>query len=255
MFNESLSKKQKKQNNFYWDKSVDDFVVKYITEKDDIKKNIIFEQYLYKPINKLIESIVHRYKLFQFEHDGLEDIKQQCIVFVIQNVLPKYDITRQKSYAYVGTSVRRFLWQKIKKYNDKEGKNISITDDLNELYGDGEESKLKDNNVLNDISYSYRIDEENISEEIIKGFIQFIKEEVEMLEPIKERSTQTWVEFLNSFILVCETNHGISFVDNKIIFYNSLKKINNFSTSKNYKYMNILRDKYSVFLKDYLNSN
>lgn len=252
MSNKSLPKKK---SNFYWDNTVDEYIVKYITEKNDIKKNIIFEQYLYKPINKLVESIVHRYKLYRFEHDGLEDIKQQCIVFVIEKVLPMYDIARQTSYAYVGTSVRRFLWQKIKKYNDKEGKNISINDDLNELFGDGEESRIKDNNVLNDINYSYRLDEENISEEIIKGFIQFLKEEVEMLEPIKERSTENWVEFLNSFILVCETNHGISFIDNKIIFYNALKKINNFSTSKNYKYMNILREKYSNFLKDHLNSN
>lgn len=254
MSNKFLPKKKKKSN-FYWDKTVDEYIVKYITEKDEFKKSVIFEGHLYKPINKLVESIVHRYKLYRFEHDGLEDIKQQCIVFIIETVLPKYDITRQKSYAYVGTSVRRFLWQKIKKFNDKEGKNISINDDLNELYGDGEESRLKDNNILNDLNYSYKLDEENISDEVIKGFIQFIKEEVEMLEPIKERSTENWVEFLNSFILVCETNHGISFIDNKIIFYNALKKINNFSTGKNYKYMNILRDKYSNFLKDHLNSN
>lgn len=255
MSNKFSEKKQKNRSNMYWDKTVDEYIVKYITEKDESKKSIIFEGHLYKPINKLVESIVHRYKLYRFEHDGLEDIKQQCIVFVIETVLPKYDISRQKSYAYIGTSVRRFLWQKIKKFNDKEGKNISINDDLNELYGDGEESKLKDNNILNDINYSYKLDEENISDEIIKGFVQFIKEEVEMLEPIQERSTQNWVEFLNSFIIVCETNHGISFIDNKIIFYNSLKKINNFSTSKNYKYMNILRGKYSNFLTEYLNLN
>lgn len=234
---------------------VDNYVVQYITEKDSDKRSMIFQRHLYKPINKLIESIVHRYKLYRFEHDGLEDIKQQCIVFVIETVLPKYDVTRQKSFAYVGTSVRRFLWQKMKKYSDKEAKNISINDDLNDLYGDGDESKLKDNNVLNNINYSYKIDEENISEEVIKEFISFIKEEVEMLEPIQERSTQNWVEFLNSFVLVCETNHGISFIDNKIVFYNSLKKINNFSTSKNYKYMSVLRDKYDNFLKDYLKSD
>lgn len=252
MSNNSLQNQPKKKSNFYWNSSVDEQIVKYITEKDDIQKSIIFESQLYKPITKLVESIVHRYKLYRFEHDGLEDIKQQCIVFIIETVLPKYDVSRQKSYAYIGTSVRRFLWQKIKKFNDREGRNISINDDLNDLYGDGDESRLKDNNVLNNINYSYTIDEENISDEVIKGFIEFVKEEVEMLEPIKERSTQNWVEFLNSFILVCETNHGISFIDNKIVFYNSLKKINNFSTSKNYKYMNILRDKYGVFLKDYL---
>lgn len=246
--------KKKKKSNIYWGGVVDSYVVDYILEKDIVKKNRIFEAHLYKPINKLIESIVHRYRLYRFFHDGIDDIKQQCIVFVIETVLPKYDVKRQKSYAYVGTSVRRYLWQMIKKHTDKEGKNVSIDMDLNELRGNGEIPKRQDNTVLNSIAHSYRMDEENVAESIIMGFIAELKEDVEMLDPIKERSTANWVEFLNSFILVCETNHGISFIENKVIFYNALKKINNFSTNKNYKYMNILRERYRNFLKEYLNN-
>lgn len=239
----------------YWDDSVDQYIVDYIQEKDHIKKSIIFEKNLYKPISKLIESIVYRYKLHKFEHDGIDDIKQQCMVHIIETVLPKYDVTRQKSYAYIGTSVRRYLIQKIRKHSDKIAKHISIDMDLNDTYGDGDESRTKDNTVLNSIKHSYVIDDDNLSKELLNRFLEKLREEVELISTINEKSTKSWMQFLNSFILICETNHGLSFIDNKIIFYNSLKKINEFSTSKNYKYMVILKQRFKTFTEEYLNNN
>lgn len=257
--NDEFKEEKSLKKSYYWDDTVDGYIVKYIQETDTKKKSVIFERHLYKPISKLIDSIVHRYKLHNFEHDGLDDIRQQCMVFLIETVLPHpmFDPSRQKSYSYIGTSVRRYLIQKIRKHADKTSKHISIDVDLSEYYGDGnEDTKSFDNTILNSINYSYNnIEVENLSKELLDKFLDFLREEVQLLSPINEKSTKNWVSFLNSFILICETNHGISFIENKIIFYNALKKINEFTTAKNYTYMNILKDRYKSFVQQYLTNN
>lgn len=243
----------KQKTNIYWDDEIEQKVCEYVQEQSPIKRDYIFSKYLHKPLNKLIDSITHKYTLYKFDHTGIDDIRQQCMFHIIDYVLKKYDPIKGRSFSYIGTSVRRFLWQKVLTYNKLDINSISIDSDLSVEYGNLEPSKSKDNNVLNSISHSYNIDnDDDFAKDVLNKFIESLKEEYEMLENINEKNIRNWLIFLNSFVLLVETNKSIPFIDNKVSFYNSLKKINGMTESKNYKYVQNLKDRYDIFLKNYL---
>lgn len=60
-------KPKEKKNYFYT--SEEDAIVKYITEKDIIKKNELFNEIIFPALTKMIESIIRRYKLFVPDED------------------------------------------------------------------------------------------------------------------------------------------------------------------------------------------
>jgi hypothetical protein len=249
-----LEQIQKKKSNRYWTKETESNIKLYILEKDYIKKNKIFDNSLHKPLNKLIENIIHKYKLWNFDNTGLEDIKQQVLCHIIENI-SKFDVTRgTKAYSYIGTVAKNFLIQKQIYY--QKIKNISINgmDDYNDSNGDSEfagNSGRGDNNVFNSIKHSYVIDDDNLMKSLLKEFIKDLDKTIQL--PAKEKEIVEWKTFLNSFILICQMNDGLGFLENKPTFFNSLRTINNFSANKNYQYMNRLKEAYFEFKKNYLN--
>jgi len=250
-----LEQSKKKRSKRYWTKETENNIKLYISEKDSIKRNKIFEDSLFKPLNKLIENIIHRYKLWNFDNTGLEDIKQQVLCHILENI-NKFDIERgTKAYSYLGTTAKNFLIQKQIYY--QKMKNISINggDDYNTDNGDSEfsgHSGRNDNNVLNSIKHSYTINDENVMKNMFDTFIKELDMQLQL--PAQEKEIVEWKKFLNSFILICQMNNGLGgFLENKPTFFNSLKTINNFSASKNYQYMNKLKGEYFEFKKKYLN--
>jgi len=252
-----LEQNKKKRSKRYWTKETENNIKLYILEKNSIKKNKIFEDSLFKPLNKLIENIIHRYKLWNFENTGLEDIKQQCIVHLLENI-NKFDVSRgTKAYSYLGTAIKNYLMQK--QIYAQKIRNISINggDDYNTDNGDSEfsgHSGRNDNNVLNSIKHSYTINDENIMKNMFDDFIKNLDKQLQL--PAQEKEIVEWKKFLNSFILICQMNNGLGgFLENKPTFFNSLRTINNFSSSKNYQYMNRLKGEYFEFKKKYLNED
>ena len=250
-----MEQSKKKRSKRYWTKETENNIKLYISEKDSIKRNKIFEDSLFKPLNKLIENIIHRYKLWNFDNTGLEDIKQQVLCHILENI-NKFDIERgTKAYSYLGTTAKNFLIQKQIYY--QKMKNISINggDDYNTDNGDSEfsgHSGRNDNNVLNSIKHSYTINDENVMKNMFDTFIKELDMQLQL--PAQEKEIVEWKKFLNSFILICQMNNGLGgFLENKPTFFNSLKTINNFSASKNYQYMNKLKGEYFEFKKKYLN--
>ena len=244
-------KPTKKAN--YWTNDTEKQLRLYLLEKDNNKKNAIYTEHLHKPFNKLIENVVYSYKLYNFEHTGLEDIKQMCIVHILKNI-HKFDPNSEtKAYSYFGTTIKNLLLQLQKKYNIKQNTHISIEQDMSDAYGNNDSyyNKSKDNNVLNSINYSYCIDTEDLTKDMFFSFIEQLKREVELLAIIAEN--KEWVKFLESFILIIETNRGISVVENKFVFYGALKKLNSISQTKNYKFIKELKLKYFKFKEDFIN--
>ena len=58
-----------KEKKVYFYTSEEDAIVKYITEKDVVEKNKIFNEIIYPALTKMIESIIRRYKLFIPDED------------------------------------------------------------------------------------------------------------------------------------------------------------------------------------------
>lgn len=250
-----MEQSKKKRSKRYWTKETENNIKLYISEKDSIKKNKIFEDNLFKPFNKLIENIIHRYKLYNFENTGLEDIKQQVLCHILENI-NKFDISRgTKAYSYLGTTAKNYLIQKQIYAQKIENISINGGDDYNTDNGDSEfsgHSGRNDNNVLNSIKHSYTINDENMMKDMFNDFIKNLDKQLQL--PAQEKEIVDWKKFLNSFILICQMNNGLGgFLENKPTFFNSLRTINQFSSSKNYQYMNRLKGEYFEFKKQYLN--
>lgn len=241
----------KKKN--YWTEDTEKYIREYIVTDDSVIKNKIFEAHLYKPLCKMIENITHRYKLYNFPNTGIDDIKELVLCHILINI-HKFDVTRDcKAYSYFGTTTKNFLMALVKKH--KEFTFIGIGTDLNELYnGDEDNNSNKDNNVLNNIKFSYSMEVDNYPR-IINKFVLELTEEIELLKAsTKDKNANNWKKFLESFVMIIEFSKTLDFIDNKISFYNSLKKVNGFSNGRNYKYMQIIKDRFEIFKYNYLNN-
>src|SRR5574343_977108 len=252
-----MPRKPSKSRN-YWNEDTERYVKLYILEPDNLIKNIIFEKHIYKPLNKMIENIVYRYKLYEFQHIGIDDIKQQCMCHILEYTITKFDINSSyKAYSYFGTSVKRFLMQKQQELFKKYKNNISIGADLNDEYGGISDtpSKYRDNNILNDIKFSYEIDTVDKMKELYDKFIDELRFEIDLLNNNKDDlEVKDWLTFLESVISICKVDRNISYIENRVIFHNALREINKFSNSKNYKYMEMLVSKYNDYKKNFFNS-
>ena len=92
------------------------------TEKDRIYKN-----YLYAPLNKMIDSIIRRYKLYR---KGLEfrDIHADTLSFLITKAEKFKPEKNKKAYSYFGTICKNYLMGQIIKDRKEMIRNISYED-------------------------------------------------------------------------------------------------------------------------------
>jgi len=119
-----LKKRKKKE---YWGKIEEEAVVKYLSIKDhnQLKSEIIFENNIYEPLKKLVESIMFTYHLAIKELPIDEQI-YDCMSFVTQK-MPKFDHTKgYKSYSYFGTIAKNYMILKKNRHYKKTINNIDI---------------------------------------------------------------------------------------------------------------------------------
>jgi hypothetical protein len=245
-----LELKKKIKNKKYWTEETNQHLKEYLLEKDQNIKNKIFEQHLLKPFYKLIENNVYTHQLYNFDHTGYDDIRQQCICHVLINI-NKIDINRtDTSFFYFNRAILNYLKIQQIEYAKVLKRSVPIELDLSDVYGvdTPKSSKTKDNNITNSVVHSYNIDDIDHPKDIFEGFIDDLKNELLIVNTFDNNSEyKEWAIFLNSFILISESNKGMNFIENKIVFFNTMKNLNRFNSQKNYRFMQILRDKYFAY--------
>lgn len=117
-----MSKKRKR----YFGRATEVKVAEYLTASTRVEQEIIFNDFLYTPFSRLIESIMFTYGL-QLEGEDLRDVKHDVFSFVITK-FTKFDPSRTsptsgkpvKAFSYFGTIIKRYLIQlNVKKYKEK----------------------------------------------------------------------------------------------------------------------------------------
>jgi hypothetical protein len=97
----------------------------YLESKE---REVIFNNVLKYPLNKMIESIIRRYKLY-LKKESYEDSHSDTFSFLMTK-LDKFDPeAHYKSYSYYGTIIKNYMLGKILK-EDKEMKQNSSYEDL-----------------------------------------------------------------------------------------------------------------------------
>ena len=102
--------KKKSSSNNYFTQETEDAIVRYNNSTDPIEKNRIFSQYIYLPLYKLSENLIHTFKFYHTDVEDIEDLKLEVVTMVVEEKLHRFDPTLGfKAYSYFGTIIKRWL--------------------------------------------------------------------------------------------------------------------------------------------------
>lgn len=105
-------KRKPKQKNVYFTEETQNYVLEYIKETDQVKRDIIYTDYLEFAFFKLTQNIINTYK-FCTVGNTVEDLQQEVMEHVLQKLI-KFDPTKGKAYSYFGTIIKRYFIGKLK---------------------------------------------------------------------------------------------------------------------------------------------
>ena len=125
---ETNIKKQKtvKKTN-YFDVREEEAVKKYITAETREEKEEIYNKFLKEPLDKMIESIIRRYKLYRKDMD-YNDVHSDTHSFLMTKVDKFRPAKNKKAYSYFGTICKNYLMGQIQKDQKDMNRKISYED-------------------------------------------------------------------------------------------------------------------------------
>lgn len=118
-------KKVSKEN--YFDQREEDAVLKFLQTDSAEEKNIIYNTYLKGPLDKMISSIIRRYKLYRKDMDFIE-IHNDTHGFLMTKVEKFKPAKNKKAYSYFGTICKNYLMGQIIKDQKDTNRNVSYED-------------------------------------------------------------------------------------------------------------------------------
>jgi len=120
-------KTKKKKSNNYFDIREEEAVRMFLSATTFSEKNEIYNEYLRGPLDKMIESIIRRYKLYRKNMD-FNDIHSDTHSFLITKVNKFKPDKNKKAYSYFGTICKNYLMGQIIKDQKDQNRKISYED-------------------------------------------------------------------------------------------------------------------------------
>jgi hypothetical protein len=118
-------RKAKSQN--YFDVREEKAVRMFLTASTWNEKNQIYNEFLRAPLDKMIESIIRRYKLYRKNMDFI-DIHNDTHSFLMTKVEKFKPDKNKKAYSYFGTICKNYLMGQIIKDQKEQNRKISYED-------------------------------------------------------------------------------------------------------------------------------
>lgn len=99
---------RKRTTEMYFGPEEEEAVIKFLESEDDTERNIVFNEWLKAPLDKMIESIIRRYKLYR-KGETFEELHGDTISFLMTKV-HKFEAGRgKKAYSYFGTIAKNYI--------------------------------------------------------------------------------------------------------------------------------------------------
>jgi predicted SprT family Zn-dependent metalloprotease len=215
---EKTKKGRKPKTNNYFDEREETAVRLFLVAETQHERNKIYNEFLREPLDKMISSIIRRYKLYRkdMNYDEIHNDTHSFLMTKIEKFKPSKE---KKAYSYFGTICKNYLMGQIMKDQKEMNRKISYEDISSDL--------------SNNMSMAYYIDDDNLSSEfIIKKFLDRLKNSLET-ENITEQEFK-----LGSAIYDIFENYGTIFPDsnnnkfNKNIILFELREMTNLSTKE-----------------------
>ena len=106
------------------------------------QKNKIYNEYLKHPLNKMVESIIRRYKLYRSGMD-YDSIHTDTLSFLITKCDKFKPEKGKKAYSYFGTICKNYLMGSIMKDQKERNRKISYEDISSSLENDEERNSYE----------------------------------------------------------------------------------------------------------------
>lgn len=126
-------KKNKKKQ--YFSAEVEQAIIEYNNETNEIKKNYLFSKQIFPALDKLVENLIHKYKFYYFEEgSSYEDCKHDVVVFLTEK-LGKFTEGKGKAFSYFTRVALNFLiLNNDKNYKSKKAKyDLDLVDEERDL--------------------------------------------------------------------------------------------------------------------------
>jgi hypothetical protein len=216
----TINKKRgrKSTNTNYFDVREEKAVLLYLEATTFDEKNKIYNEYLRHPLDKMISSIIRRYKLYRKDMDFV-DIHADTHSFLMTKLDKFKPDKNKKAYSYFGTICKNYLMGQIIKDQKDTNRKVSYEDISQSL-----ESRP-------DLVY-YIENEEIEADFVIKKFILELKEHIEN-ENLNENEVKLGLSLIDLFenykkIFLGTDNNKF----NKNVILLSLREMTNMSTKE-----------------------
>ena len=222
-----------KQDN-YFDVREENAVRLFLVETSVDERNKIYNQYLRDPLDKMISSIIRRYKLYRKDMD-FEEIHVDTHSFLMTKIDKFKPSKEKKAYSYFGTICKNYLMGQIIKDQKELNRKVSYEDIS---------SSLEEN-----IKFSYSIDIDIVdSETIINKFKQELKLFIDE-QPMNDNERKLGIALLELFdnyetIFMSADNNKF----NKNVILLSLREMTNLTTKEIRNSMKKYKKLYSFIL-------
>jgi hypothetical protein len=121
------TEKKAKSTTNYFDVREEEAVKAYIIAETKYEKEVIYNEYLRDPLDKMIESIIRRYKLYRKDMN-YNDIHTDTHSFLMTKVDKFKPAKNKKAYSYFGTICKNYLMGQILKDQKETNRKISYED-------------------------------------------------------------------------------------------------------------------------------
>lgn len=202
----------------YFDVKEEMAVIQYLETDCRDEKNKIYNDHLKKPLDKMISSIIRRYKLYRKDMDFTE-IHVDTHSFLMTKIDKFTPSKEKKAYSYFGTICKNYLMGQIIKDRKELNRKISYED-------------ISISIETND-EYSYIIDDDSLrAEEVINKFLKELSDflETENLNNNEIKLGQALYDIFDNYNDIFVGNDNNKF--NKNIILLSLREMTNLNTKE-----------------------
>jgi hypothetical protein len=216
---EKKKKGRKPTQKKYFDEPEENAVREFLITDSIEEKNKIYNEFLKEPLDKMISSIIRRYKLYRKDMD-FNEVHMDTHSFLMTKIDKFKPSKEKKAYSYFGTICKNYLMGQIQKDQKEINRKISYEDISSDL--DGLPSMV------------YYIDNDDVTtEQVIVKFLDELKiilDDDTMLEEERKLGDALYDIFSNYTSIFQETTNNNKFNKNIILF--ELREMTNLSTKE-----------------------
>ena len=215
---EKKKKGRKPTTNNYFDEREETAVRSFLVAETQEEKNKIYNEFLKDPLDKMISSIIRRYKLYRRDMN-FEEVHTDTHSFLMTKIDKFKPSKEKKAYSYFGTICKNYLMGQIMKDQKEMNRKISYEDISYYL--------------SNRPDFSYTIDEDDMNSEIIiKKFLEKLKIDLDesIINEDEKKLGSAIYDLFENYSLIFPDSNNNKFNKNIILF--ELREMTNLSTKE-----------------------